>query len=591
MKAITVEKHFLFCGGVKPEPRQGKRYELQLGKGDGMIHLDTKKIVKTMVKQLTPVLHDLLEIATYVYAGDQYISRGGSQSFDYGNKWHRQLHYIIPVCEHHVWNRDDVKKLLEESLSFAAGETYHFEFIKRPERDRPDYLTFDDTEETATNYEKIVMFSGGLDSFSGALEEIISGKRVCMVSHFSNRKVVKLQRDLHTYLCDLQKANDGPKPLHVTVEINKHKDMSREESQRTRSFLFAVLGAIIASYENLSEVSFFENGIVSCNLPWDGQTLQARATRTTHPKFLGLLSLLVTELLEKDFSFINPYFELTKTEVIDRIVKNHQQKQIQKTRSCAEAFYQNPQTHCGLCSQCIDRRFATLAAQCLEHDPWVIYKTNIFTDELTVTEDKTMAIGFAAFALWAEDSAPDSFLREFPSEIAEIVAHYRPDDKKAGLKILHSLHQRYALQVNDVLSNMIAEHKRDFPKGLLPDACLLQMVAMKEHLKWRLDRYHRKTAVKQVMEVKWEKDNPEYMPNSLAVKITDGKISLATLSKLLKPNGTIRYMRSGRRCKVHFHDFCSYAKTVHEEITDEAIENYLNGVERRKAQIRATKKK
>lgn len=483
------ENHFIFCGGIKAEKVDGKVYQLDLGKGPGMIHLETDKIVRKMVRGIDSVMHDFLEIASYVYVGDQYISRGGSRSFDYGNRWHRKLYYHIPVCEYEIWNDPAIKELLSDALSFAAGESYQFEFTKRDKRQRPDYLTFDGTSTDDPNFEKVVMFSGGLDSFSGALEEVLTDKRICLVSHHSNNKPLNLQSELHAYLVDLQKANSGPKPLYIPVEINKDKRMTREKSQRTRSFLFAVLGTIIANYEKLDEVTFFENGVVSCNLPWDGQTLQARATRTTHPKLLESLSMLVSELLEKRFVFINPYFELTKKEVIDRMVKFQQQALIRNTRSCASAIYQNPQTHCGTCSQCIDRRFATLAAQCLEHDPWLIYKTNIFTEAIEKTEERAMATGFASFALQNEDAALDSFLRTYPSEISEIIRHYKPD-KKNGLEIVYSLHKRYAHQINTVLSDMIALHRKDFIKGILPDTCLLQMVAMKQHMQVKLDQLH-----------------------------------------------------------------------------------------------------
>lgn len=583
------ENHFIFCGGIKAEKVDGKVYRLDLGKGPGMIHLETDKIVRKMVRGIDSVMHDFLEIASYVYVGDQYISRGGSRSFDYGNRWHRKLYYHIPVCEYEIWNDPAIKELLSDALSFAAGESYQFEFTKRDKRQRPDYLTFDGTSTDDPNFEKVVMFSGGLDSFSGALEEVLTDKRICLVSHHSNNKPLNLQSELHAYLVDLQKANSGPKPLYIPVEINKDKRMTREKSQRTRSFLFAVLGTIIANYEKLDEVTFFENGVVSCNLPWDGQTLQARATRTTHPKLLESLSMLVSELLEKRFVFINPYFELTKKEVIDRMVNCQQQALIRNTRSCASAIYQNPQTHCGTCSQCIDRRFASLAAQCLEHDPWLIYKTNIFTDAIQTTEDRAMATGFAGFTVQTEGSTKDSFFRKYLSEICEIITCF--PDKKAAMESVFSLHQRYANQVNTVLCEKISEYNNDLVMGILPDTCLLQMVAMKKHLKMSLDQYHENDSKTQTMIVEWNDDCPEYIPNADAVKLCEGKISLSLLSKRLTPDGNIRYMRKGQRCKVHVQDFRRFALTLQEEITDEKIDSYLKGVEERKKEIQKQKQK
>jgi hypothetical protein len=45
--------------------------------------------------------------------------------------------------------------------------------------------------------DRVIMFSGGLDSLSGALEEMVEqGNRVALVSHFSATKISKVQKDL-----------------------------------------------------------------------------------------------------------------------------------------------------------------------------------------------------------------------------------------------------------------------------------------------------------------------------------------------------------------------------------------------------------
>jgi len=56
----------------------------------------------------------------------------------------------------------------------------------------------------------------------------------------------------------------------------------------------------------------------------------------------------------------------------------------------------------------------------------------------------------------------------------------------------------------------------------------------------------------------WADDAPEYLPLSEAAKLIDNRLSLSALSKLLSADGEIRYMRKGRRCKVHIADFRRY---------------------------------
>ena len=78
----------------------------------------------------------------------------------------------------------------------------------------------------------------------------------------------------------------------------------------------------------------------------------------------------------------------------------------------------------------------------------------------------------------------------------------------------------------------------------------------------------------------WEENNPDYMSNSDAIaNFTNSKMTLSALSKLLVPDGSIRYMRKGRRCKVHIGDFREYAKgryvpdALANEIADEVLAN------------------
>lgn len=87
------------------------------------------------------------------------------------------------------------------------------------------------------------MFSGGLDSLGGAIQEAIADKRsVALVSHRSSPKIDNRQRAL---LEDLKKHNPPTQPFHVPVWINKEKALGREYTQRTRSFLYASLGVRI----------------------------------------------------------------------------------------------------------------------------------------------------------------------------------------------------------------------------------------------------------------------------------------------------------------------------------------------------------
>ncbi len=483
---MSEREHLILCGGIDDKrPKAGTellRLELGKEKGTGQIHLDVDAITKKMVADLPPVLRDLLEVATYVYVADQSISRGGRRSLEYACDWHRCLRLRIPVREHDLWSDPENRELLEKTLSFASGDTYTFEFSRQPVDDFPGFLNLSATAEPEPQYNEVVLFSGGLDSFTGAVDEVVGhGRLPVLVGHQSNNKLTGLQNKLHQYLLELVRPQLGP--LHVPVRINKDKHLTKETSQRTRSFLYAALGTVVARMFNLNRVRFYENGIVSCNLPFDGQTLQARSTRSTHPKLLHLLSELVSVLIDSDFRFDNPYFNKSKTEVCLRLKDLHHEKLIRATRSCAKSIYRRPHTHCATCSQCIDRRFATLAAECGEHDPDFLYALDIFKESFDDTPDRTMAVGFVRFANDVEDMTPESFVRKFSSEVHEI-ARYMPGAESAdvALKSLFLLHQRHSRSVTNVMAQQVAKFSLPLVKATLPATCLIRMVGAGLHL-------------------------------------------------------------------------------------------------------------
>ena len=89
--------------------------------------------------------------------------------------------------------------------------------------------------------------------------------------------------------------------LHIPVWANLNERLTQERTHRTRSFLFAALGAVTARLFSLDRVQFFENGIVSLNLPPVTQAVGARATRTTHPQALRGFRTLMSVLFGRAF--------------------------------------------------------------------------------------------------------------------------------------------------------------------------------------------------------------------------------------------------------------------------------------------------
>jgi len=95
-------------------------------------------------------------------------------------------------------------------------------------------------------------------------------------------------------------------------------------------------------------------------------------------------------------------------------------------------------------------------------------------------------------------------------------------------------------------------------------------------------------------EVPWSDNDANYMPLEKAIITFAGsKIPLSTLSKKIKPDGTILYMRKGQRCKVHIGEFIEYVKTNYptDEIIAKTIDLYIADKEARELKEREKKEK
>ena len=237
----------ILCGGLSaPGNVKGKAtVPLSLWGKDSNVMLKVSDISQKMVANIAPALLDLLEIATYVYCADQAATRGGESSRNYGAKWRRQFQFHIPVREPDLWSSRPVLSALCDTLGFLSDDEYEFTFKKLAKPPPVDqYLDFDTGGAAGCRVEEVILFSGGLDSVGGAIQEAIADKRsIALVSHRSSPKIDNRQKAL---LQDLNKHAACNQPFHIPVWINKEKVLGKEYTQRTRSFLYASLGAVVA---------------------------------------------------------------------------------------------------------------------------------------------------------------------------------------------------------------------------------------------------------------------------------------------------------------------------------------------------------
>lgn len=448
----------------------GRNDPLQLhlwGKPEN-VRLQVNDIRSHLLQDIPSPFHDLVEIATYVYVADQATTRGGDGVDVFGENWRRRLFFRIPVRNPDFWNQDKVRSQLVGTLSFLSEDEYFFEFVKltgEPPAQRHLDFGVDAPDE-------VVLFSGGLDSLGGAIQEaVVDNRHVALVTHKPTQKLARRHRKLEELLA----AKAAHAPLHIPVVINKDKGLGREYTQRSRSFLYAALGGTVARMFGLSRIRFYENGVVSFNLPVSAQVVGSRATRTTHPQvingFAGLLSLVA----DQPFTVENPFLWKTKADVIKLITDTNCEEMIRFATSCTHTWEMTKlKTHCGTCSQCIDRRFAILSAKADPHDPAEAYGVDLLTGEREAGEPRTMLASYVETASEVADMSALDFFGRF-GEASRVLRHLNGSPDTTALQ-LYQLHQRHAKGVTDAVDNAIAQHRKAIRKRLLPDSCLLRLV-------------------------------------------------------------------------------------------------------------------
>lgn len=455
-------RHVILCGGTKLSAR-GCAWKglapvtLAIGRKTRDVHLRIHDLTRTMVESPSDVATDLLEIAAFVYAADQAVRRGGKSEFEYGAKWRRHFWFEIPVRQPDFWAESKILQPLKEVLTFLSDDDFEFHFTKLGNPSKIDsYLDFRAGGVDSSGIEEVMLFSGGLDSFGGAVKEIAEGKRkIALVSHQSTSKVGAPQRKL---VAALNKHLNGtaPAPFHIQIELNKGKSLGRDYTQRTRSFVYASLASIIARMLGRERIRFYENGIVSFNLALSMQSVGARASRTTHPQTLAGFGKLFSAVFGQPFVVENPFLWKTKTEVVRELKAAGFGKLCAYTISCAHTWERTTQhSHCGVCSQCVDRQMVALAAEMgPDEDPPEKYASRLLEHRWTVPEERTLVERYVGMNRdIAKLSTPTEFLSKW-GDLAKALRHAGGDPKTVAQNAFE-LHRRHAEQINHALVRAI----------------------------------------------------------------------------------------------------------------------------------------
>jgi hypothetical protein len=305
---------------------------------------------------------DLAVLAATVTAADTRISR----TADSQDSWTREIDLYVAVLDPALWLGASAP--IERMLKFLTGDRWRVFFRER----HPAYRQLISRPRALIRqrFSSVCLFSGGLDSFVGAIDLLAAGQTPLLVSHYW---------DLSTSSQELCAQRIGTvygdmRPRHVRAHVgfdrnDFSREMDTESTTRGRSFLFFALAALAASGLNGEPTIYIyvtENGLISLNVPLDPLRVGAWSTRTTHPFYMARWQELLGHLgIRANLS--NPYRFKTKGQMLSECRNTGLlERELAETISCSsfsKARYQKlSPRHCGFCVPCLIRRAAIITA-------------------------------------------------------------------------------------------------------------------------------------------------------------------------------------------------------------------------------------
>lgn len=302
-------------------------------------------------------VEEFLQFAIAAYTADTRISR--NDAFD---SWTRQIDLWFPVNDAKKWL--EAKVHLEQALQFLTGDRWSLHFRVR-----------DGSYQTPKPKQKILkvplmadamaLFSGGLDSYIGAIDQIGSGQDLILVGHHSQGggPTSTSQNEAYSGLCASFKNKKIPF-FHLWVSPPKGEARASEITTRGRSIIFLALGIVCAAAGKVKKLLIPENGFISLNVPLTPARLGSFSTRTTHPYFIFLIQEAIRHLgISVELEL--PYRFLTKGEMVEHCVDQKAvARAISNSMSCSHPGVGrwieggSANQHCGYCVPCIVRRAA-----------------------------------------------------------------------------------------------------------------------------------------------------------------------------------------------------------------------------------------
>lgn len=315
---------------------------------------------------------DFALVAATVLAADTRVSREALAQ----DGWTREIEICVPVADPALWTSQT--SLLQTTLNFLTGDKWTMQFRARAPS-RAVLVPMTENLRTA-NPDSVCLFSGGLDSFIGAIDLFASGATPLLISHYWDGITSQ-----HQKMCAKRMKERFPAAElnHNRARVGFPKDTVDEspveDTLRGRSFMFFALAALAAdAIGGDITIHVPENGWISLNVPLDPLRLGSLSTRTTHPFYMARMNELLGAIGIRAH-LLNRYAFQTKGQMAQGCADHDfLAAYAQETMSCsspgktrfAKDEAQRQPKHCGYCVPCLIRRASLLAGGVTDTTPY-----------------------------------------------------------------------------------------------------------------------------------------------------------------------------------------------------------------------------
>lgn len=334
----------------------GQMYITKLHNGQeatGYIAVKDQNFLKRYLSNIPAEVADCIDLAVAVYAADGF----SRHSTHVGSR----IYVELPVRCRDLWNAEAVYTSLQKLLNWFTGDDWIFSFKQRVAHprlaERQYCIPFSDQPT------EVSLWSGGLDAFAGLYNRILDDPSI---------KHTLFGTGGDFYIESVQKSVsnkfNGEKPgiielIQVPLRFHRSSSnhLSKNSVQRTRGFVFILLGAVCAYLQGQDTLYVYENGVGAINLPFQSSEKRLNHSLSAHPLSLQRMSNFLSIVFNREFIVINPFLFCTKAEMCSTLQQGNLVELIKYTITCDHRRRESVK-QCGCCSSCLLRRQALIAA-------------------------------------------------------------------------------------------------------------------------------------------------------------------------------------------------------------------------------------